>query len=106
MDGRPLDLGKPVPHQTLGVIRNLLEHEPIVAQGLTPLFPHDWRWLVGQLPAQLETLAALRNPAAHSEVLGRDPAVELRNNVLGVGGEGLVVQIARARMRRAREDLR
>jgi hypothetical protein len=45
-------------------------------------------------------LVERRNPGAHSEVLARDVAVAMREQVLGIGREGLLVQIARIKMRR------
>jgi hypothetical protein len=102
VDGRPLDLGRPAPHQTLGVIRTLLQKDSIVQQALPGAIPQDGNWILGQLSAEIEALVNLRNPSAHSSVLGRDPAVRLRDGVLGVGVEGLIARIARARMRSPR----
>lgn len=99
LDGRPLDLGAAVAHQTLGALLVLLRRDETVKRALPAALPHDARWLLGELPPQLETLADLRNPAAHSALLDRERAVQLREQVLGIGGEGLVVRLARARLR-------
>ena len=90
------------PHQTLGALLTLLRRDEIVTRGLPQALPHDARWLLGELPPQLASLAALRNPAAHSALVDRDGAVRLREQVMGVGCEGLVVRLARARMRAPR----
>lgn len=100
LGGRPADLGNPLGHQTLGTIRTLLQHEEVVRRALPVALPQDGRWMVGELPASLETLTGLRNPAAHHTVLRRDPAIHLRDSVLGVGTEGLTVRLARAKLRR------
>jgi len=99
VDGRPLDLAAAVPHQTLGTVVTLLKHDDLVKRALPKALPHDAKWLLGDLPAQLESLATLRNPAAHSALLDRDRAVQLREQVMGIGCEGLVVRLARASMR-------
>jgi len=102
VDGAPLDLGGAVTHQTLGVIRTILLRDDIVKRTLPVALQHDARWLLSELPASLELLANLRNPGAHSEVLGRDAVTQARDGILGVGSEGLIVRIARAKLRAAR----
>jgi hypothetical protein len=77
----------------------LLRHDEVVKRALPIALHPDARWLLGELPPQLESLAELRNPAAHSALLDRDAAVRLREQALGVGCEGLVVRVARARLR-------
>jgi hypothetical protein len=100
VEGRRLDLGGSVPHQSLGVIRTLLEREPTVRQALRLLLPAaDLTWLTGQLPLQLAGLTEIRNRAAHAEPVSRAAATSIRAEVLGVGGEGLSVQIARVKGR-------
>jgi hypothetical protein len=99
MDGQPLDLGGNVPHQTLGALRTLLEHDDALQRGIRQVFPQDWKWLLGELKSHLEPIVKLRNPAAHSARLTRQDAAELRSHILGIGCEGLIVQIARVRLR-------
>lgn len=99
VEGHRLDLGGPVPHQSLGVMRLLLQHEEAVRRGVRAALPHDAAWLLGQLHHELTQLAALRNPAAHSASVGREAAAALREEVLGIGCEGLIVRLARAKMR-------
>jgi hypothetical protein len=45
----------------------------------------------------LRGIADLRNPAAHSAVVDRDRCATDRERVLGIGCEGLLVRIARAK---------
>ena len=54
-------------------------------------------WVNGSLPAILKELAAMRNPAAHSEAVSRDAARRLRDAQLGVGCLGALVELARVR---------
>ncbi|MEX1181987.1 MAG: hypothetical protein WEF86_02045, partial [Gemmatimonadota bacterium] len=87
--------------QTLGTLLTLLQHDDTLQRAIKIAFPHDWKWLIGQLPSQLEPIVALRNPGAHSERLSRDQTAEIRAMVLGIGCEGLMVQVARVRLRMA-----
>ena len=93
-----LDLGGRVSHQSLGTIRNLLDNDT-TRQPLRTALPHDWRWLEGELPAQLEPVRDLRNPAAHDRAVAREEMGRLRQSVLGIGCEGLLVRIVRAKLR-------
>jgi hypothetical protein len=98
-EGR-IDLGGRVPHQSLGSVKVLLEKEEIIQKGLRQtLKATDAGWLLGELPHQLGPLSELRNPAAHKAVVSREEASRLREGVLGIGHEGLLVRIARAKMR-------
>jgi hypothetical protein len=99
VDGRPLDLGAPVPHQPLGTIAHLLRDDDVLRKGVRTVFQHDWKWLEGELPAHLDPVVEVRNPAAHSGTVSRDQAATIREQVLGIGCEGLIVQLARVRMR-------
>ena len=93
-----LDLGGRVSHQSLGTIRKLLDDDT-TRQPLRTALPHDWRWLEGELPAQLEPIRDLRNPAAHDRTVAREEMGRLRQSVLGIGCEGLLVRIVRAKLR-------
>ena len=93
-----LDLGGAVSHQSLGTIRRLLDDDT-TRQPLRTALPHDWRWLEGELPAQLEPVRDLRNPAAHDRAVAREEMGRLRQSVLGIGCEGLLVRIVRAKLR-------
>jgi hypothetical protein len=99
VDGKPLDLGDAVPHQTLGTILNLLRHDDTFTRGLKLAFAQsDWKWLLGELPSRLEPIVAVRNPAAHNTASALRDVDELRAQVLEVGCEGLIVQLARVRL--------
>lgn len=98
-DGRRLDLGDVVPHQSLGTIRHLLERDEVMAKAVRRAFPQDWQWLQGQLPSLLGPLVEMRNPAAHAKATDRDTAARQRAAVLGIGCEGVIVQLARVKLR-------
>jgi hypothetical protein len=98
-EGRPLDLGRPVPHRTLGSLRRLLQHSDVVEKWLRVALPQDFSWLRSVLPGEIGVLEDLRNPAAHSAAAGRKEVGRVREKTLGIGGEGSIVRIARARMR-------
>lgn len=97
VDGRPLDLGLRVPHQSLGAIRTLLQHDPVVGKGVRAALGPSSSWLLGTLPNMLEGVIRLRNPAAHSEAADREQVIRLREQVLGIGMLGLIIQLARAK---------
>lgn len=100
VDSRPLDLAARVPPQPLGTVLNLLRHDDALHRCLKASFAQaDWKWLLGELPSHVEPVVALRNPAAHSARAGRDEVEGVRAKVLGIGGEGLIVQLARVRLR-------
>lgn len=97
--GSLLDLGGRVAHQGLGTIRHLVGREAIVRSALRTGLPHDWSWIEGVLPHELEPVLELRNPAAHSRTVRREEIGRWRQNLLGIGCEGLLVRIVRAKLR-------
>lgn len=102
VEGHRIDLGGRVPHQSLGAIRTLLKHNDIVRKHLTSVLPADGRWLLGEVLHYLAPIVELRNPAAHSHALRRGEVEEFREQVLGIGQEGLLVRLARAKLRGVR----
>ena len=98
-EGRLLDLGGVVSHQTLGTIRHVLEHSDILQAGVKKAMPHDHSWLLGVLPRELEPILELRNAGAHSETTSALSLQRARRNVLGIGSEGLLSRIVRTRLR-------
>lgn len=99
VDGRTLDLGGNVPHQTLGTLVNLLEKNETVRRGLrAALGSSQGSFILEQVVDQLKPIVAARNPAAHSERMGPNEVMTLRENVLGIGRDGLICKIARVKM--------
>ncbi|MHB1168705.1 MAG: hypothetical protein ACYC28_05425 [Longimicrobiales bacterium] len=101
LSNRRIDLSDDVPHLGLGELLYLLEHADHFRKAVRSVFPHDWKWLQGELPRHLETVTALRNPAAHSKALSRDDMVRHRETILGIGCEGLITMLARIKLRAA-----
>jgi hypothetical protein len=99
-DGKnALDLGKSVPRQTIGAVRHLLVNRPELKRGVEETFPErDAAWLLATLPAELEPLLKLRNPAAHDERITRERIAAWRQRILGIGCEGLLVRIVRIKL--------
>jgi hypothetical protein len=101
VDGRRLDLGGAVPHQTLGTLKGLLERDDTVREVMKRRLPHDAAWVLGELPHGLARVMELRNPAAHSETTTFGRVAPRRAEILGIGREGLLVRLARVKMRSA-----
>lgn len=99
VDGRLVDLGDVACHLPLGAIRVLLERDELMQKAVRAAFPHDVTWILGELPYQLGPLVELRNPAAHSAALDRERAARQREAILGIGCEGLIVRLARIKLR-------
>jgi hypothetical protein len=94
-----LDLGGVVPHQTLGTIKNLLKHEPVVRGAVGDALRHDRSWLLDIVTRELDPILKLRNPGAHSEVTSASELEVIRRTIMGIGREGLLGRVAYARMR-------
>jgi hypothetical protein len=82
-----------VPSLSAGELARILE-EPTLRPVLTRQL-RDAVWFTGQFPSVLREIARFRNPAAHSEPVGPDDAVRLRDHMVGVGCHGHLVQLAR-----------
>jgi hypothetical protein len=98
-DGRLLDLGGVVPHQTLGSIKHLLERQDVVQASVRKAMQHDHSWVLGMLTRELEPIIELRNAGAHSETTSASTLEGVRRKILGVGGEGLLGRLVRVRLR-------
>ncbi|HET9949548.1 MAG TPA: hypothetical protein VFQ22_11545 [Longimicrobiales bacterium] len=98
-DGRLLDLGGRVPHQSLGTIQRLLEHTGAVQVALRKAAPHDQSWILGMLPRELAPVIELRNAGAHAQVTSAERLEPVRRSILGIGCSGLIERLARARIR-------
>lgn len=96
LDGRTVDAGGHVPHQSLGTLRNLLEHEGTVRTALKSALGRDGEWLVDELPYQLKPIVEMRNPAAHDALADPQEVRHRRRRILGIGCEGLLVRVVKA----------
>jgi len=99
LDNRPIDLGQKVPPQGLGAIHLMLDKKPLVATAVRKALPNDQAWILSELPHRLRRIMDLRNPAAHSQACTRDQVGARRQEILGIGHEGIIVRLGRAKVR-------
>jgi hypothetical protein len=91
-----------VRHQTVGSLVRLLEHSGPLRTALRTIFPApgDRDFLLETLPARLREIGELRNRAAHDSGVTIEELLPVRNGVVGVGCESLLVRVAELRDRR------
>ncbi len=83
-------------HQSLGALHRLLDAPPpALNQWLKRAFGAKAAFFTVELPPRLGAIADLRNPGAHERQVGLARASSLREETLGIGQEGLIVQLAR-----------
>lgn len=100
VDARVLDLGGHVPHQTIGALRKLLRHEATIRTQMKKALSHESAlWMCEAVPDRLSLLAELRNPSAHGGRASREAISDLRDEVLGIGTEGLITKLATVKER-------
>ncbi|HEX9165352.1 MAG TPA: hypothetical protein VF862_05550 [Gemmatimonadales bacterium] len=97
-DGRRIDLGGPVAHQSLGTLQFLLKKDELMIRQVRTVFANQVAFLLGSLPGQLNQLVEVRNPGAHSAPVSAARVQEIRSAVLGIGCDGLINQIARVKL--------
>jgi hypothetical protein len=97
VDDKRLDLadGK---HLALGQLAHLLRRKGTLERALRRQLEHG-DWLVDVFPGVLAEVVQLRNPAVHSQRIGRVAATRLRNKLVGVGCQGIFTDLARVRIR-------
>ena len=84
---------------SLGMLGRVLMKDETIRNALRPRLV-EGDWLLSKGGSVLSAFSSHRNPAAHSQVISRDTARKLRNQLLGVGGLGDLVQLAATRTRR------
>ena len=83
-------------HQSLGAVHRLLDAPPpALSHWLKRAFGARAGFFTGELPPRLGAIADLRNPGSHEREVGLARASSLREETLGIGQEGLIVQLAR-----------
>ena len=92
IEGRTVDLLE-ARRLTLGQLARALATEERLAKALTTVL-NDRGFFSGQLPAILSDFIEVRNPATHESRIARGAAIQWRDSLLGVGGEGLFVRLA------------
>ena len=98
-----IDLGDVVPHQSLGTLVTLLSKNTEIRKAIPVAFQQkaDADFIMGELSTYLGQIADRRNPAAHSAKMTREDCLALRERIMGIGQEGMISRIARAKMRSA-----
>lgn len=99
VEGCTIDLGGQVPHQTLGALIFLLDKNVDFGRAVRTIAQHDASWLCGVVPKRLSSLRELRNAAAHSDRVGIEELIQIREQLLGIGTSGLLSELVRARLR-------
>jgi hypothetical protein len=97
IEGRTTDVTKGTP-LALGMLGRVLAQDKGFRDALRPRLI-DGEWLLTSGGPVLQAFSRHRNPAAHSHVVSRDDAGRLRNQLLGIGRYGDLVQLARIRAR-------
>jgi hypothetical protein len=97
LDGQTVDLAA---HRalSLGELAQVIRGERELNEGLGHALD-DRGWFRGSLPPILADLANARNPGAHIAVVDRATATHWRNRLVGVGCEGDLVSLAKARVK-------
>jgi len=97
LDGRPVDGTGSVPHQSLGSLHRLLQHDGNARTGLKRALGNGAKWLIDELPYRLKPILEMRNPAAHDASAGRERVRHQRSRILGIGCEGLLVRVVKGK---------
>jgi hypothetical protein len=95
LGGQPVDVANPVPHQSLGSLHRLLQHDGTARKGLKRALGNAAKWLIDELPYELNPILQMRNPAAHDAAAGRERVRHQRERILGIGCEGLLVRVVK-----------
>lgn len=95
VEGRSVDLASGA-LWPLGVLARAIGEDEHINQSLKRRLAHG-EWFSASLPPFLKQLSELRNPAAHSQSVSSDEARKLRERVLGIGGAGILTDLARVR---------
>ena len=93
VEGKSLDLGRQGPI-SLGQLARVIGEDQERNQYLRQKLGE---WFTASLPAILNELTELRNPAAHGGALDRAAVIALRNRLIGVGALGQLLQLAQVR---------
>ncbi|MEJ7811442.1 MAG: hypothetical protein WKG32_13605 [Gemmatimonadaceae bacterium] len=95
IDGRTVDV-RDARALTLGQLARAIGGERALNAALSGGLEHGG-WFAGQLPAILDAFAQVRNPATHEARLDRRTATQWRDRLLGVGCQGVLVELALVR---------
>jgi hypothetical protein len=97
LDGQTVDLRGCRP-LSLGQLAHAIGGERALNDHLTRSLENG-PWFAGQLPAVLDALARDRNPGSHGTRIPRDTARRWREQIVGVGWEGVLAGLAKCRLK-------
>lgn len=95
VDGQTVDVARGT-LWTLGQLASIISEEHAINSAVRRTLRHG-DWFAASLPPVLRQLAELRNSAAHSGRASRDVVTRLRNQVVGVGTGGSLVELGKVR---------
>ena len=96
VEGRSVDLAREGP-LTLGQLAHVIAEDRERCDYLRAKLDGG-AWFVASLPPILKELADVRNPAAHGRGVERGVVARMRERVIGVGGEGDSLRLAKVRL--------
>ena len=82
----------------LGELAHAIGGERQLNDGLLGVLVNG-QWFTGQMPAILDDFRSVRNPGAHAAVIDRATARVWRERIVGVGCAGILVELARTRLK-------
>ena len=91
MDGRTVDLLERLP-LTLGQFAHAVGGERALNAALARRLVNGG-WFTGELPVIVDGVARVRNPGVHQQRIGREAAMLVRNQLVGVGCAGVFNQL-------------
>lgn len=92
VEGTSVDLAR-TRGLSLGQLSHAIAGDRELNQALTKAVENG-AWFTGSLPPILEALRGVRNPGVHEVPVDRDTATRWRNQLLGVGSKGHLVDLA------------
>lgn len=96
---KEIDLGTVVLHQGIGSIRHLLTENRRFKDIVWSKLRACSKFLTEDLPPHLEELGRYRNPGAHKLSFDSAAIEDVRNRILGIACEGLLVKIVNGKIR-------
>jgi hypothetical protein len=97
IDGNSRDLSRGGGY-SLGVLSRIIGGERRLNEYLRKRLVNG-DWFAMSVPPILDELARFRNPAAHQGSVARDDVVRLRNQLVGVGSKGELLELAQVKLR-------
>jgi len=97
IDRQPVDLATFRP-LTIGQLAHVLGGKTALQRQLRQRLVNG-DWFVDEFPKALARVAEVRNPAVHRSRIDRETATGLRNMLVGVGCQGVFVELAKVELK-------